>query len=195
MSPLNIHPEEVMSAPKKKKSKALKVMLGLAALVLVPVIGTTFAATININGATTTNVQFAQGSVDTAGCDTRIDTAATSIYSTGFKIKEIILSDVDVAACKGKTFTVSIADGTTEATLITSGTIKQLSFKIPATHSSGNVTLTSFSPSTGFTPTITAEDGTTPLTELTTEDGVIKIVIGTPILASEDVDKILLQTS
>jgi hypothetical protein len=66
MSPLNIHPEEEVAVPKKKKkqNKALKVMLGIAALVAVPVVGSTLAGTITVN--TGGNVNFGQGSASAA---------------------------------------------------------------------------------------------------------------------------------
>jgi len=191
MSPLNIHPEEVAPTAKKKSNKTLKVFLGIGVLIAIPVIGSTFAATININNSGT--VQFAQGSSATAACDTAITTAATSEFSTSFKLKTIILTDVDLTTCKGKTMTVSVATGNSEATLISSGSVKQLSFKIPQTVS-GNLAAADLSPASGFTATITAADGTT-LTALTDTEAKLTISITTLLLESSAVDKILVQSS
>jgi hypothetical protein len=111
MSPLNIHPEENVDTSKKKKNKMLKVMLGISALVLVPVIGSTLAANININGGGANVVQFAQGDIATDGCDKSITISATSKYLSGaYHIDTVTLSDFDFEACNGKTILVSAAE-------------------------------------------------------------------------------------
>jgi hypothetical protein len=194
MSPLNIHPEEVAPVSKKKNgNKTLKVFLGIGVLIAIPVIGTTFAATIGINGGGANTVQFAQGSIATAACDDEITTQATSEFSTTFKLKTIVLGGVDLSTCKGKTITVSVATGNSEATLITSGTVKQLSFKIPATVS-GTLEATDLSPATGFAATIKAANGGD-LTALTDTEAKLTITISTLLLDSSAVDKILVQSS
>lgn len=193
MSPLNIHPEEEAIVPKKKKNKTLKVMLGIAALVAVPVVGTTLAASIGINGGGANTVQFAQGSIATAACDAEITTQANSEFSTTFKLKTIVLGGVDLTTCKGKTITVSVATGSTEATLITADTVKQLSFKIPATVS-GTLAAADLSPSSGFAASITAANGDA-LTALTDTAAKLTITISALLLDSSAVDKILVQSS
>jgi hypothetical protein len=112
MSPLNIHPEESVSSPIKKNNKSLKVMLGIAALVLAPVIGTTLAANIDINGGNNATVEFAQGDITTAGCDQTITISATSRFFSGaYHIDKITLSNFDFSTCSGKTIIVSAAEG------------------------------------------------------------------------------------
>lgn len=183
MSPLNIHPEEDMSVPKKKKSKTLKVMFGLAALVLVPVIGSTFAASITLNN--NAGVQFAQGTVDTAQCDTDLTVEAGSAYltpsggSVGFHLETITISDINLASgCEGKTLVVSVDAGGSEPALI--GTDTQLS--IPITDANNLGTL---SPASGFTADLSGSGAS----------GQIVITIDDPIVPSDDVDKFLIQSS
>jgi membrane-bound inhibitor of C-type lysozyme len=115
MSPLNIHPEEIAPVSKKKKSKTLKVMLGLAALVLIPVIGTTFAATIAVN--TGGAVEFGQGVTQTTACDNAVTVLPTASFAnsasidtaTVFSLNTIKISDI-ASTCNDKTFTVKVYD-------------------------------------------------------------------------------------
>jgi hypothetical protein len=185
MSPLNIHPEEVAPVSKKKKSKTLKVFLGIGVLVAIPVIGTTFAATIGINGGGANTVQFAQGSIATAACDSAMTVTAGSAYLTvntvtAFYLKKITISGIklDTGGCVGKTLVVSADAAGTEPALIDSDT--QLS--IPISTAS---TLGTLSPATGFTAAISGSG----------ESGQIVITIASPIVLSEDVDKFLIQSS
>jgi hypothetical protein len=106
MSPLNIHPEEEVSMPKKRKNKTLKVMLGIAALVAVPVVGTTLAATIAINGGGANTVNFGQGVIVAAACDSTITVTPYSDFDEGsntFKLSSVKVSTLDPAACASKT--------------------------------------------------------------------------------------------
>jgi hypothetical protein len=106
MSPLNIHPEEEVTVPKKKKNKTLKVMLGIAALVAVPVVGTTLAASITINGGGGNNVNFGQGVIVAAACDSTITVTPYSSFVEAdnvFKLSSIKISDLDPVACASKT--------------------------------------------------------------------------------------------
>lgn len=107
MAPLNIHDEESV-APKRKKNKTLKILLGIAALVAVPAIGTTLAASITIGGGTA--IQFGQGVQQATACDDALTVTATSSFdnATGagqFNVGTIVVSGI-ADACTGKTFTV-----------------------------------------------------------------------------------------
>ena len=202
MSPLNIYPEEVMAAPKKRKSKTLKVMLGIGVLILVPVIGSTFAASIAINSGSA--VEFGQGTSASAACDSAMVVSATSSYSSGFKVKTISVSGIDLkesggsdnsgGSCLGQTLIVSADVSNTEAAI--SGSDTQISFTLPA--ASGN-SATIVSPSSGVTVTLykgatgttTYASGGTDLDEV----GRVVITIGTPVLASSSVTNFLIQSS
>ena len=116
MSPLNIHPEEVPSAPKKKNNKNLKIFLGIGALIAIPVIGSTFAATINITNGPSIN--FAQGQVQAISCDTDgVTVTADSIFENVADADgTFTLGDVNVVGisddCDGAFFKVSIYTNT-----------------------------------------------------------------------------------
>jgi hypothetical protein len=115
MSPLNIHPEENVTSPTKKNNKMLKVMLGIGALVLVPVIGTTLAGSIAIN-ANDTKLIFGQGQKAALPCDNDVTITATANYVYGsYRLKSIEVSDLNLTDCADKSIQVSTADTTTDA--------------------------------------------------------------------------------
>ena len=115
MSPLNIHPEEETSVPKKKKNKTLKVALGIAALVAIPVIGSTLAATISINSEDP--IQFGQGVQRTVVCDSDITMTADTDYANAantvgtFTLGSVVFSGIDYD-CGSKKFEVNVYDNT-----------------------------------------------------------------------------------
>lgn len=201
MSPLNIHPEEAAIEPKKKKNKSLKVMLGIAALIAVPVVGTTLAASITINSGGSVN--FGQGTVTTAACDSDITTAASSSYETvattaAFYLKTITLSGIDLTSgkCAGKSFIVSVDGGSGTEENISSG-VSQVSFTIPSTAGASTTTLTNVT--SGFTAALTNASGAAYKTDTTAVpyDSTAKVVITitSPIFASASVSKFLVQSS
>ena len=111
MSPLNIHPEEAVNASKKKKNKNLKVMLGIAALVAVPVVGTTLAASITI-GTNNAAINFGQGVVQATACDAEITvtTASAFVNATGagsFKLGDVTISGISTD-CNAKKFVINV---------------------------------------------------------------------------------------
>jgi len=135
MSPLNIHPEEAVNVPQKKKNKTLKVMLGIAALVAVPVVGTTLAASIAINSGG--GVQFGQGVTLAAACDNAITlTPAASFVNTdnAFKLATITISALDGVACNGKTLTIKAlkSDGTEQTVSAVVGATTKIVVTLPA---------------------------------------------------------------
>jgi hypothetical protein len=175
MSPLNIHPEEEVAMPKKRKNKTLKVMLGIAALVAVPVVGTTLAATIAINGGGANTVNFGQGVIVAAACDSTITVTPTSSFaeaSDSFKLSSIKISGLNPVACASKTLrlrfypttgsadsalTVSTGSATTDAIVVTmpaSGTTA------PTKETSADYTVSTLSAATDpteFTVTLTTQ--------------------------------------
>jgi len=111
MSPLNIHAEENASAPKKSKNKMLKIMLGIGALIMIPVIGTTLAAQVTVNANTNNEVLFAQGKAATVNCDPDVLVKAKSEYSYGaYRLSQVTVSDINDGTCGGKKLIVSVAD-------------------------------------------------------------------------------------
>ena len=113
MKLLNLDSGDEAAPPNKKKSKWLKIGIGVSALVLIPTIGSTLAGTITIGSG---SVEFGQGVVDTAACDDTISVAPTSILNAGspgtvpfFEILSITLSSIG-SNCFGKTFRLSAYD-------------------------------------------------------------------------------------
>ena len=114
MSPLNIHPEEDRADTKKKNNKVLKVILGLSALIAVPVIGSTLAASITIG---TGSIEFGQGQQQAVACDTDGVTVTpvagfTNADGAGtFKLASIAVSGI-ASTCDSKTFTLRVYNNT-----------------------------------------------------------------------------------
>ena len=114
MKLLNLDSGDEAAPPNKKKSKWLKIGIGVSALVLIPTIGSTLAGSITIGSG---SVEFGQGVVDTAACDDTISVAPTSTLNPGnppatlpfFEILSITLSGIN-SDCIGKTFRLSAYD-------------------------------------------------------------------------------------
>ena len=114
MKLLNLDSGDEAATPNKKKSKWLKIGIGVSALVLIPTIGSTLAGTITIGSG---SVEFGQGYTDTAACDDTISVAPTSTLNAGsppstppfFEILSITLSGIN-SDCIGKTFRLSAYD-------------------------------------------------------------------------------------
>jgi len=116
MSPLNIHPEEDRAATKKKNNKVLKALLGISALIAVPVIGTTLAASITIG---TGPIQFGQGVQQAVTCDDEVTVTPTAGFTNvdgggTFSLQSIEVTEI-LAACDGKTFTLKVYDDTNDS--------------------------------------------------------------------------------
>ena len=187
MSPLNIHPEEEVSVPKKKKNKTLKVMLGIAALVAVPVVGSTLAASITI-GTSNAAINFGQGVVQATACDSAVTvTAATSFTNaTGagsFKTGDVTITGIS-SSCYTKQFIITLYPDTST--------------------SNGSCTITNYSgagAAADVSSATTCNSGTTGVQYTSTKgagtDGTIVVKFGsasTPIAAT-DVYKVTVETN
>lgn len=117
MSLLNFEPSGPM--PKGEK-KSLKIFLGIGLLVGTVALGSTLAASINLNDSGP--VEFGQGVTQTTSCDSEVEVTPISSFvnSDGggdFKFSAITLSDLDGTdqaesseGCAGKTFTIKAYD-------------------------------------------------------------------------------------
>ncbi|MFM1784156.1 MAG: hypothetical protein RLZZ579_433 [Actinomycetota bacterium] len=143
------------SGSAKRSGLMPMVTFGIAVLVLGGM-STTLAGTISLNSGN--NVEFGQGVVTTAACDTSISIAPTSSYdtATGFYVSEIAVYDIGVAAsdtttssgrasgCLGKTFKLTAVGETSTINMVADGQSNaSLSFTIPSSIDSA----TSVSPS------------------------------------------------
>lgn len=115
----------------------------LAVVVSVAVVGgmsTTLAGTINLNSAGT--VEFGQGVVTTAACDTSIEITPTSEFKTSnstFFVKSVKLDNIGYISggtngtgCFGKTFTLKAYDSAGTALAMDTGTAMSLFITIPS---------------------------------------------------------------
>ena len=122
MKILNLDSGDEAAPPNKKKSKWLKIGIGLSALVLIPTIGSTLAGSITIGSG---SLEFGQGVVETAACDGGITVAPASELTTTiasliygsmpavapyFSLASILVSDIDGATCQDVTFTIKAFD-------------------------------------------------------------------------------------
>ena len=161
MSPLNIHPEE--SAPKKRKNnKVLKILLGIGALIIVPVIGTTLAAQITIGSGA---IQFGQGVQQATACDAAITvTAATSFANTtsagSFNVGDVVISAID-DDCNAKKFTVSLF-GNSSSTAVATCVVTNLNGSGSATAVTSAIACTGAGSTAGvtFTSTVSSDANT-----------------------------------
>ena len=77
MKVMNLESEEE-PVVKKKSKRNLKIALGLAAVILVPTIGSTLAGSIAVSGG---SVEFGQGSATAAACDSVITITPTAAFT------------------------------------------------------------------------------------------------------------------
>lgn len=109
MNTLNLGSDEIPATKKKSNTRNLKIALGLAAVILVPTIGSTLAGTISVSGD---RVEFGQGLAQAAACDSDgiTLTPATSFSNTAgagsFALGTIAISGIN-DDCAGKTFKIT----------------------------------------------------------------------------------------
>ena len=112
MNTLNLGSDEIPEKKKKSNTRNLKIALGLAAVILVPTIGSTLAGTIGIS---TGSIEFGQGSATTLSCqpvglDVTITPVSELLASAVFALDYINVSGLD-DACNGKVFRIKLIDG------------------------------------------------------------------------------------
>ena len=108
MNTLNLGSDDEPVVKKKSNTRNLKIALGLAAVILIPTIGSTLAATISITGTT---VEFGQGVAATAACDgDGITITATSALSgADFNLGVVTVSGI-APDCDEKFLTIKVLD-------------------------------------------------------------------------------------
>jgi hypothetical protein len=110
MGGLNVHADDQNSASpsqKKKWNKSPKLIIGLAVLIAIPVLGTTFAATVNITPSTIT---FGQGQATALACDDEVTiTPYANYYHGDWRLTKVEISGLDIrsAHCLGKNITLA----------------------------------------------------------------------------------------
>ena len=115
MNILNLGSDEMPEKKKKSNTRNLKIALGLAAVILVPTIGSTLAGQITVGGDGT--VEFGQGVVTTAACDDSITVTPTSVLTNSvFFLETVVVTGIHASNCDGKYFTIkALYQGTPQA--------------------------------------------------------------------------------
>ena len=189
MKTLNLGSDDEPVIKKKSKNRNLKIGLGVAALILIPTIGSTLAGTITIG--TSNTLEFAQGVTATTACDSAIVITPGSTLSSGtFKLTTLALTDIINASntgCAGKYLTLKVMDSSTTLVNITnaanSGVATQVKFQLPTTCTDNAVIADS--PDTNATIGSLVCNATT---------GSVTVTLVTSVLTT-DVDKITLESS
>ena len=121
MNALNLGSDDELVVKKKGKNRNLKIALGLAAVILVPTIGSTLAGSITVN--TSGAVEFGQGISQTAACGNLTITPAASFTNASgagsFTLNTVTLSAIP-SACSTKTFTIKAYAATGDTPLVLS---------------------------------------------------------------------------
>ena len=175
---------------KKRETRNLKIALGVAALILIPTIGSTLAATVTIG--TSHTLEFAQGITSTTACDSTIKLQpVSSLNGSGvFIISSIEISTLNNdtgGGCAGKYLTLKVMDSSTTLVNITdaanSGVATQVKFQLPTTCTDNAVIADS--PDTNATIGSLVCNATT---------GSVKVTLATSLLATS-LDKITLESA
>ena len=195
MNTLNLGSDEMPEKKKKSNTRNLKIALGLAAVILVPTIGSTLAGSIAVSGS---SIEFGQGVVATAACDTVISVTPSTTLTTVFNLTGVAVSDIwntTSAGCAGKYLTLKVLNAAGTLQNITNGagiggSATQIKFLVPATCVADEAIteVTNATVTTGVCSSHTgsAKDGA--------DTGTIAIVIATA-LDAVNVDKITLESS
>ena len=139
MNTLNLGSDDEPVVKKKSNTRNLKIALGLAAVILVPTIGSTLAGTITIG--TLNTLEFAQGVTATTACDGSITITPGSTLSSGtFKLTTLVLTDINnlgAGSCAGKYLTLKVLNSSNTLVNITSGSagsaLTLVKFQMPST--------------------------------------------------------------
>ena len=121
MNTLNLGSDDEPVVKKKSNTRNLKMALGLAAVILIPTIGSTLASSITVN--TTGAVEFGQGISQAAACGNLTLTPAASFTNASgagsFTLGTVTLSALP-SGCTGKTFTIKAYAATGNTPLVLS---------------------------------------------------------------------------
>ena len=152
MKTLNLGSDEEPVVKKKDKNRNLKIALGLAAVILIPTIGSTLAGSITIG--TNNSVEFGQGFTATTSCDSDgITVVPSSVLTSGtFNLESITVSDIAVG-CTTKNFTFKVLNASNVEQIIGTGSptsICKVVFQTSTSTSSTGACIVSGSTSTGF---------------------------------------------
>lgn len=174
MNTLNLGSDDEPVKKKKSNTRNLKIALGLAAVILIPTIGSTLAASITIGSAN--SLEFGQGATSTAACDDEITITPVSEYddsSGSFGLSAISVANL-LFSCNNKYLKIKVIDGDGAPVIIGAADntycqiqfVSTLSASVTVPPSSCTLTATT---TTGFTFTPVVNPGTEDVTKITIE--------------------------
>lgn len=175
-------PVETVETTKKKSRKGI--FIGIAMIALVPVIGSTYAASITVNSG---GIEFGQGTSAVTACDSTINTALASTWNntdSKFYVSSVTLSDVNTSTkssgvgCNGETLTVKLlnSSGTVLDTIVLTITNTSGSMK-PSGVTSGGATTDTIAISTSAIATDLAASGGDPLAATVDASQVARVTV------------------
>ena len=151
MKILNLGSDDDPVIKKKSKSRNLKIALGLAAVILIPTIGSTLAGSITIG--TANSVEVGQGFTATTSCDSDITVVPSTVLTAGtFNLESITVTGV-ASGCATKNFTFKVLNASNVEQIIGTGnptSICKVVFQTSTSTSSTGACIVSGSTSTGF---------------------------------------------
>jgi len=174
MNTLNLGSDEMPEKKKKSNTRNLKIALGLAAVILVPTIGSTLAGTITVGTGNT--LEFGQGVTATTACSPALTVTPTSVYSVGsaaFTLDTIAVSEVN-ANCNNKYLTLKVLNTAGTAQIIGTGsaTFCRIAFVTSGSHTAGDTCgVISAGSAASFILTPTTKPPTTAVEKITIESG------------------------
>jgi len=175
MNTLNLGSDDEPVVKKKSNTRNLKIALGLAAVILIPTIGSTLAGTITVG--TSNTLEFGQGVTATTACSPTLTITPTSVLTSGvFYLDAMAVTGIN-SACNNKYFTFKVLDGDGVPVAINSAaTFCRVRFILADPYTAtANVGATcgtiSAASATAFTLTPTTKPATTTVDKITIESG------------------------
>ena len=158
MSQFNLNSGEAQPPVQKQKkviSKKMKIALGAAVLLLIPILGTTFAASIAVNSGNP--IQFGQGVTSINACDSEVNIAPAGGYdydTNSFYLETVTVTNLDATACQNKVITLRAFDSRTKLPVtLTNGTDTKA---LKATPTSTSAATSSANGSVNYTLTLSS---------------------------------------
>ena len=175
MNTLNLGSDEIPATKKKSNTRNLKIALGLAAVILVPTIGSTLAGTITVG--TLNTLEFGKGVTATTACSPTLTLTPASILTSGvFYLDSIAVTGI-ASDCSDKYFTIKVLAPTSGSPVVigaSAATFCKVQFKVAdpftATAQAGATCGTiSAASATAFTLTPATKPATTTVDKITIE--------------------------
>jgi len=187
MNTLNLGSDDEPVVKKKSNTRNLKIALGLAAVILIPTIGSTLAGAISVSGGA---VEFGQGISQAAACgDLTLTPAAGLVNASGagsFKLNTVTLSALP-AGCSTKTFTIKAYGASSDTPLVLSARTGSAAIVTPtyADDACSGVVVATLPATPNETATCTAAGGV----------GAVVITVGSSALAAGTIYKFTVESS